>query len=457
MIRDLRKGRVSLEEVNSSLDDVVRDSATGTRRIEASFDHLAEATRRIEPDKNLAKPMRHATEDVSEGVHSMRENTASNLKEVAASFDGTTQGISDGVQGLLAELLEGFGPGGLIAGALAAAGLGILQTQLQAGQEQADEAKQSAAELAKSWIEAGTNGKRTLQQVSDELKDMAAGGKDSAVSLTAVREQAKTLGVPFRDLAQAYAAGGNPLDNLIRKTKDLIGAETERLRGLDGSRGLNVATSDVLGKLREQEASLERVRAETKAAAQAERDWLASGGDELDRKATATQSYADSIQGSLADAGTDWDTFKGKEGGLSLDKYLAVMRAKADAVVKYQRNMGTASELLNADALAYIESLGIDAAPLLDKFVHAPLDKQAALADIWAKLGKSSGQAFNNSVQDKLNGWKADPLHVPVIPVLDQVRYKNTIAAIQGKPIKVPLSVSGPLKGGYIKAGEWTP
>jgi hypothetical protein len=71
-------------------------------------------------------------------------------------------------------------------------------------------------------------------------------------------------------------------------------------------------------------------------------------------------------------------------------------------------------------AIQYLESLGSDAAPLVDAFVKAPADKQADLARIWDTLGNASSSSFGSGLQRGLNNQGAAVKNVTVVPDMDQ-------------------------------------
>lgn len=343
--------------------------------------------------------MKAGMHEADEAVKTAKENTASNLKEVAASFDGTAQGAASGLQGLAAEVLEGFGPGGLIAGAVLAGGIGLIMSGVEQADEQTQAFQADVAALAQSWIETGKEGKLSAAEIVDGLKGLATQTDTNKASLADVEQQARTLGVPFKDLARVYAEGGDQTQYALDKTNQLIAAERERLNELTAG-GTYFATDPTLAGLEAQRNKLIAVQHETKEAAKREKEWLAAGGPDLQAKADATQTYADGVQGALHDAGDSWDDYKTKEGGLSLDKYLSVTKAKVKAVEEYEGNIGRIAQKGNQAALNYVESLGVDAAPLLEEFVHAPAAKQGELIALWAKLGKSATSSFNSQLQD---------------------------------------------------------
>lgn len=376
--------------------------------------------------------------EASEGVKDLRQNTASNLKEVAASFDGTTQSSVQGVQGLVAEMLEGFGPAGLVAGAVAAGGIGLLLSGIEADATATEAFKTDVQALAATWIEAGRDGKLGVQDIADGLKSLATQTDSQKASLADVAKQAKTLGIPFKELAQVYVEGGDATNYALQKTQQLIDAQRA---GIEVSRAgaragvgptigrENAARTEAIAKLEAQRQKLLGVQRETTEAAKREREWLAAGGPDLEAKASATEAYGAAVQSAVHDAGASWDDYKDKEGGLSLAKYLKVTRDKIKATQEYQANIAQVAASGNQDALNYVESLGTDAAPLLEQFVHAPERKKAELVAVWAQLGKQSTDAYKAAVEDNMLPSVPAPALLPP----DTSGYESAVRTAQAR------------------------
>ena len=70
------------------------------------------------------------------------------------------------------------------------------------------------------------------------------------------------------------------------------------------------------------------------------------------------------------------------------------MEEQIAAVSQYETNMVTASQTLSDEALTYLRGMGIEAAPLLQQFVDAPLDQQQRLNQVWSQLGQASTDGY---------------------------------------------------------------
>lgn len=397
IVRGTQDVEQQLEKVGDSLDDVARDGQQSTDRLERSFRDLAAASKKVDPGVEIGHSFKRGTEEADEGVRTLKENTASNLKEVAASFDGSAQGISDGVQGLVAELLEGFGPGGLLAGALLAGGIGLISTQMQGAQQATEEETQAAKDLAAQLIETGRSG-RSLGDISDQLKTIATDGDAVLPSLAEIQREAKQVGVPFKDLVQIYLTGGRALDEIIDRTAKAADAQAAYTQELSGG-GAFFVQDPVLEGLQKQVVNLQKVKQQWKTAQEEQQAYIKAGGPELKAKAEATATYAESVQSALQDAGDSWSDYqKGQK--VNLDKYNNHMEDSIKAIEDYQNNVKYISGKISQQALNYILSLGEKAAPLLQAYVDAPNDMQARTAANWDRLGKRASDAYNQSLQD---------------------------------------------------------
>lgn len=388
------------------------------------------------------------TQHSHEGFEEIKDSAKSNAIEVGASFTGGFDQAAGGLQGFVAEFLAGFGPAGLIAGIAAAAGIGLLTAQIDAGTTATEDQKQAVSDLASEYIDAGATETRSVSQVVDALKQMAVQTDASQVSLADVRKQAELLGIPFQQLARAYVDGGNATQYAIDKTNQLLDAEKERLfqqqLATSQAGGAVPAENERTRALEKQRDSLVKARDAAKAARQEQADYLASGAADLQATAAATDSYASSVQDALTGAGADWEAYQTKQ-GVNLRKYNEHLERSLRATAEYQLNIGKASKTLTQDALNYIESLGTDAAPLLQEFVDAPKGLQARTAANWNSLGRASSDAYKQQLADGI------PTHLKGTTVsvdADLTAYHAALNTIDRSPIVRRITVEGVTRTG---------
>lgn len=383
-----------------------------------------------------------------EGFNEIKESAKSNAIEVGASFTGGFDQAAGGLQGFVSEMLAGFGPAGVVAGIAAAAGIGLLTAQIDAGTQSAEDQKQAVADLAGEYIDAGGKGRRSMSQVVEQLKAMATSTDDNSVSLDEIRKQAERLGMPFRDLARAYTDGGDAQNYAITKTRELLRAEKDRLSteqlSVSQAGGMAASENERTRALEKQLNQLQANRTEQQKAAKQQAEYLATGAADLQATADATQAYADSVQGALQEAGADWQKYQTKQ-GVNLAKYNEHMEASIRATEHYQENVATASQTLSQDALNYIESLGEDAAPLLQQYVDAPKGLKARTAANWELLGRSSSDSYNQALQNGI----PDRIKGTTVSIdADLSAYHAALNTIDRAPIRRSVVINGVTKSG---------
>lgn len=406
------------------LEDGFREQQAATVEFGRDYDRLTDQIKSASRStgSEMGSNLQRGAKRGDEAVETATENTKSNLKEVAASFDGSAQSLAGGLQGLAAEVLEGFGPGGLVAGALLAGGIGILSTQLQNADANNELLQQHVADLAGQLIETGHDGDQALGTIVDQLKNLATTTDPAQVSLAKLLKIARDAGASYKDLASAYSGNARGLGDLIEKEerhRDALVAEanaTDRSSQQGNLRQgqLNrqaVASQTYIDKLKEAKKT-------TDAAAEADAAYAKAGGPELQAKADATQAYSDSVQSAYADAGSSIDDFTTK-GKVSLDKYNDYVEKQRAAIENYQANVVTASQTLSQDALNYLESLGADAAPLLQAYIDAPNKMKTRTAANWDALGHDSAASYTAGLKGGIPSSVPGPVITPTVQVPD--------------------------------------
>ena len=201
---DVRRGakdiEKSLDEVSDSLDDVAKDAEGATDSMEKNFRDLAQDTKKQarKMGEDIKQSYGDAADGASEATTQMKEDGFSNAKEVAASFDGSAESIVDGFQGAAAEMFSGFGPAGAAAGLAAAAGLGLISSQLEKQKEEAAEAEAAIWDMAQGAIDAGLYTVTELQKV--EMLKTWLGDEDK-------RKEAQDFVNKFGGTVSDYLAG----------------------------------------------------------------------------------------------------------------------------------------------------------------------------------------------------------------------------------------------------------
>lgn len=212
------------DELEKGLEDGEKAAKSLADKTDAAFDSISDSARAS--GKDVEKSSREGFEGASEGAQTLADEADSNAKEVAASFDGSAESILDGFQGLAAEMFSGFGPAGMAAGVLVAAGIGLAVTKMQEGAEEATAMKEAAVSMVGAIADAG-----------GDLKDMDLSGIISDWGREVIDDNWLTFwadesSTNFQDVAKKAKATGVDVKDAIRGMK---GSVDESKGFLDGT------------------------------------------------------------------------------------------------------------------------------------------------------------------------------------------------------------------------------
>lgn len=383
------------------------DAEQAVDSLEAKFRDLASASRSesTKVGSDLSHSVKKGTEEADEGVRTLKENTGSNLKEVAASFDGTWQGVAGGAQGLVAEIAEGFGPAGLIAGAVAAGGLGLIITAIEGGEQKTEEFKGKVAELATQFIETKGDAKRSLQGIEDAITDLAT--TQDGLNLAEIYKLAKDAGADYRDIVLAIGSGSpKEIARVIGEVQNLkdqhdIAATAASYHG-DKEYAANLQAAKSARDLGSKLTDLKGIADD---AAKAQELAAKAGLTDFALKRKAVEQVHDAY----ADAAGEVDDYVDKESGLfDVSKYIKAMNKRADALRDYQETLQKSS--LSPEARDYIESQGEEqAATLMAGYKRATPDQRDELNQIWTTSGRQSASSYAEALGDDLAGRRIKP------------------------------------------------
>jgi hypothetical protein len=240
-LKDLAKaGTDAGKKVEDAFDDGVKEAGklgkefkeTGddaqkmAREADSAFDRLGDSARKA--GKDVGRSTKEGFEEASEGAETFKENAASNAKEVAASFDGSAESISDGIQGLVAEMLEGFGPAGLVGGVAFAAGIGIAAAAMTDSAEKATELKQKAVDMVESITEAGGNlgdldiAEKIREAGREVMEDfwLTPWVDESSTKFQEVKKDAQEFGVSVKDAVRSSFGSLEDSQKFLDETAD---------------------------------------------------------------------------------------------------------------------------------------------------------------------------------------------------------------------------------------------
>lgn len=424
--KDMEK---ALEDVSDELETVAK---TGDDGLESLADKLKQA--RIEADKTAAagtdvgKGFKKGTDDASDGVKDLNQNTKANLKEVTASFDGSVSSIADGFQGLAAEAFEGFGPAGVLAGAALAAGIGLATTEIQKTEESAKLAKQRVAELGAAFIESGADVAQ-VEAFKNALQDIVTNADDATVKIDELRKFTDKYGdrVPkIEDMAVAYAGNSEALKDVIGQLEQTIKTEEEVT---SKSRQGGDASRKRVDAYQAQVDALKLVQEQATAAAQIEKDWLASGGAETVAKAEAISQ----INSAYDEAVFSVDNFKNAETGIyDLEAYAASIEERTRLLQEYQSNLAESG--LTTDQKAALNEMGVEQANAILTGLKDPNTSQKTKDTIKEGLKTASKEGSGVATKEIEKAFEK-PIPAKIEAKADTATAKTDLDAVAKKRI----------------------
>jgi hypothetical protein len=414
-----RDSQRSAEKMGSEYKDAARDVDQSNQRLERSFDELAAASKKSTSKigDELDRGTRRGTAAASESVKEFGNEAKQNISETFSSFRGDVTDfgqIAQDTLGGLASSLEGIPQIALVAAG--AAGIGLILGAIENGQAETAAWKQSVADLAQAYIDAGSSATPSIDHVVDALKRMATAS--DGVSLKDLSTGARAAKIDFSDLAQAMTGNEAALKSLWRETDKRI-AQLKEEAAVAAQRG----DVDLVHKLDDEALATKHLQDQlgaqigvTKEAALAEKLYAETGAAAMETHAEAIGSYASSVQASLQDAGAAWEDYN-NDGTTSLDEYNKHIEDQIAATTAYQENVKTVSKSISDDALNYLLTLGDKAAPILQAYVDAPLDQQSRTAANWDSLGKTSGASYTNALKAGIPSALPGPVITPTVNV----------------------------------------
>lgn len=169
-------------------------------------------------------------------IRDMGSEAESTGKEMAASFSEPGD-VLDGLQELTANAFAGLGPAGVVAGAAAAAGIGVIADTWGKVDEATQAAKESAYDYAFAVVESGsiTAAADAVKNYTSDIEKMKNAQDIAAVSGWEVKDVVNALatgdGLPA--LTKAFDDGANSTLVTVGRVNELQGALTGTTQGLE--------------------------------------------------------------------------------------------------------------------------------------------------------------------------------------------------------------------------------
>lgn len=321
-VRDFLRGTKDVEggldDVVDSLDDVAKEGDQAAEKLEKSFRDSLKTVSKAGKDtgQDLGKDVKRGAHEADEGIKDLKQNTASNLKETAASFHSLGDTIG-GIQGLASEALEGFGPLGAAAGAALAIGIGVAQSAFE---KQSQRIKDLSADMTSALIDDG--GKLSRDSIIAKVRSFAEDG-----SILKLKDQAEKAHVSVDDFL--LALGGDP--EALARTRSQLDAYRESVdQTADGrNRFKDEGAIAAIGKMLDDEATAAGVASDALDA------YSAVAADTAAGSTAAAEQHA-SAADTIATAAKDESDALAKTQG-SLSAYQSALEAIADPVNEFSR------------------------------------------------------------------------------------------------------------------------
>jgi hypothetical protein len=399
----------ALDDVSEGIEDVYKDGDKDLAKLEKSFAEAAKAAKDSgdEMKRGMQSGFKGTVQAGNDAATEIKDEFKSNLSEVTSSFDGSVESMGDLVQGTLGGLVSSLGPLGMAAGAAGAIGVGLIIASITQAGEESEETRARIQNLGQAMIDAASDGNVPLEVVIDNLKGIVSNSDDAVKSFKDIAKEADEAGLSAGALATAYAGGTEALEGQIDAYDDLIAqAEAQRDAEKEANGIATEASALRVEDLKNLQGELLKVQEETKAAAQAEQDWLNSGGAELVAKAEAIgtiDAAYDDAAGSILD-------FKDEESGvLDVQAYIDSMIAREKALGDYQTALAQSG--FSTEQKAALNDMGIEAsAAWMEGYKKASPAQQKEMERILTKTAsESSGvaskeieKAFKNPIEAKV-------------------------------------------------------
>ena len=223
-------------KVSAAFKSMSKDADTAADKMDGSlsgtFRQMGQDAKKAGDD--IGRAVKDGTDKAGEGLDEMKAESAGTAREAAASFS-SIEDSADVLQEVLANAFAGFGPAGMAAGIVAAAGIGLVFSQLQGNAEKINENKEKMLDLAQSIKDNGG-----VLEEADYISQMEAYGyaiqdtkewwevfQDDAVSgFEQLRDLAKDTGMATRDIFR----GGFGNREEAEKTLDGVNDRLEELK-----------------------------------------------------------------------------------------------------------------------------------------------------------------------------------------------------------------------------------
>lgn len=408
---DLRDVDKQLDKVGKSGKDAGDDLEKGLkdaqRQTNLTADDYRQMTAKIEAEtRKLKSSGKESFTPAQESSRAFKEEATSNLSEVASSFDGSAQSITDLFQGTLGGIITELGPLGMAAGTAAAVGIGLIGAAFNQSGEDSDAFKERVesmtGELLDDFYEVGD----AVTVIDKKLRDWASDNEKYGVSLVQLRKDAKAAEVGFGDLASTIAGGTTKdLRKMRGEIDSSIDALSKQAAAVDTTAGADRSASraasdkvsrlkkDVIPAINQQIKANENAKAAEEALADAQgmtvkqyRNYV----KEQNAAKEAAEALADTMTNVLA-AAAESTSEAIDNAAEDPSKYIAGMEARTKAAQQYQANVQAIGEQLPDDLMNFVRNQGEGFSQEIATYLSATPEQQARIREGWKIDAQVSG------------------------------------------------------------------
>lgn len=429
------KGVDDMSSALDSVDDDIKNTATdGDKQVDKLSRSFADAARAAQDagtqiDTGISHGVRGGVEEADIHLGSFKKSAKEAAKAAAGSLDGTMGGVLETLKVAGTNLFANLGPEAALAAAAAGTAMGLIGLKIQEDEEKAKAAEDRIRAMGTALIDAADAGV-PLSIVADNLRKIVTNADDAPKKLKDIEEQSKKTGVSVEGLAMAYAGNTEAVDAMAKAADKAYKKELDSLQA--NAKDGEAVWSDKLEKLQTQAVELRGVQDETQKAADIEKEWLASGGAEIEAKNAAIESINtayDDAAGSILD-------FKDKETGvLDVQAYIDSMNARAQSLADYQTSI--ASSGFTTEQKDALNSMGVEAAAAwMAGYQSATPEQKTAMEGFLSESAKDSSGVAKGVIDE---AFKA-PVKATIEVGIDAVQARHDLEALTSAR-KVPVVI----------------
>lgn len=422
---DVERGMKDAERATDKLgkagkeagDDLEAGLKDAQRQTNLTADDYKAMTAKIKAETaKLKSEGKEAFNPAAESSKAFKDEAVSNLSEVASSFDGSAQSITDLFQGTLGGIITELGPLGLVAGTAAAAGIGIIGAAFAQSGEDAEAFKERVKSMTDELVSEFADTGDAISTVDKKLREWASDTEKYGLSLAQLQKDAKSVDRSFKDWAQTIAGGTTrELKKLQSQVEDTEAEQRRLAASVDTTAGADRSASRDAGKKAEtlQKDVLPAIKQQIEAnqnAKDAEEALAAANGKSVkeyrryveaqNEAKEANDSFADSMQ-SLAEQSAESTSDILDNSSLSAEKYIRDMGKRQAADDQYYANLSAVGKEVPSDVLNFLKEQGDAFSNELATYLSATPEQQATILEGWKKAAGSGTDIEGPTVKAK--------------------------------------------------------